>query len=336
MLQWWQFMQEFYSLIQPTLSSRPDPLAVRTSTANVIKNLQLIFLDKEKLSEFGHIFKKRIQKGPLLTASQFGKREVISQKIFLLDVVNFCFWSPPGDQKWSVEYPQGQRWNGWLALAACFDRAIEEGVPLLDAAYLATLSLQDVRHIFRGRFGKEIPLLTQRQQFLREAGRILQEKFSGSFNNFLSQVGYAAPAIAKNLLKHFSSFTDSATFAGREVHFLKRAQICAYDLSLLPENHIRGTEELTIFADYKLPQLLRHIGVLRYHPTLTRKVDAYKLISKGSQEEIEIRSATIWVGELLADALGVSPVLVDNALWSMAATITEPMAPYHRTLTTCY
>ena len=53
------------------------------------------------------------------------------------------------------------------------------------------------------------------------------------------------------------------------------------------------TEELTVFADYKLPQVLRRLGVLRYAPHLAERIDRLKPLEAGSREEGEIRAATV-------------------------------------------
>ncbi len=56
--------------------------------------------------------------------------------MLLVDALNFCFWGEPGEARWSVEW-RGNTWDGYYALAAALTRAMDEGVPLTDAAYLA-------------------------------------------------------------------------------------------------------------------------------------------------------------------------------------------------------
>ncbi len=66
---------------------------------------------------------------------------------------------------------------------------------------------------------------------------------------------------------------------------------------------ISDFDQLTAFADYKLPQLLRYQGVMVYIPELAAPVDAYQEIVAGSAPEIEIRAGTVWAVELLRRAL---------------------------------
>merc|ERR1712139_122238 len=48
-----------------------------------------------------------------------------------------------------------------------------------------------------------------------------------------------------------------------------------------------------MFADYRVPQILRAEGVLSYADDLARRIDAQEEIRAGSEEEVEIRSATV-------------------------------------------
>ncbi|KAI2514374.1 putative Queuosine [Fragilaria crotonensis] len=50
-------------------------------------------------------------------------------------------------------------------------------------------------------------------------------------------------------------------------------------------------DHLTTFADYRVPQVLRHFGALAYSPELENKVDCYMELN--SQEEVSIRAGTV-------------------------------------------
>jgi len=211
---------------------------------------------------------------------------------------------------------------------ACFNRALEEKIPLLEAKFLEEITLDKVKFIFRSCNKSEIPLLKKRLEFLQEAGRVLNSRFAGEFNNLIKKGNNDAVQIVKLIIENFPSFND--------VGFYKRAQICAYDLSLLSDMNIKNIEQLTIFADYKLPQILRASEVLKYKKDLAEKVDNYVLIDKDSQEEREIRAVTIWVGELLAKRLDTMPVVIDNTIWYLTQKTNKNLGLYHRTLTTSY
>jgi hypothetical protein len=146
-----------------------------------------------------------------------------------------------------------------------------------------------------------------------------------------------------------SSFRDEAIYQGRRVGFYKRAQILAADLhgaagSREPRSRSWGDlarlYELTAFADYKLPQILRHQGILRYSSPLAEMVDRQVLLPAGSSEEVEIRASTVWAVELLrqeiqAQGLDLPSYRIDWLLWS-ASQESGQMRPYHRTRTIYY
>jgi len=305
-----------------------DPFKIRENTSEIVKNLEFITIDPDKLIELGEKLKKQIKEKKLLTDEQFGEYEHSSQHIFLLDVVNFCFWAEKGKDKWRIEYPQGKILDGWEALVACFNRALKENVPLLEAKFLEEMTLDKIKYIFRNCNNVEIPLLKKRLEFLQEAGRVLNSRFDGEFDNLIKKGNNDAVQIVQLIIDNFSSFND--------VGFYKRAQICAYDLSLLPEMDIKNVEQLTICAEYKLPQILRALGILKYKKSLAEKVDNYVLIDKDSREEREIRAVTIWVGELLAKRLETMPMTIDNAIWYLTQKTNQVLGLYHRTLTTFY
>ncbi len=98
---------------------------------------------------------------------------------------------------------------------------------------------------------------------------------------------------------------------------------------------------LTAFADYKVPQVLRQLAILRYVPGLAASIRARTLILAGSREEVEIRAATIWACERLRQRLadlGVHFLAseIDWLLWNRGQSLPPSVEPYHRTVTPYY
>jgi hypothetical protein len=129
------------------------------------------------------------------------------------------------------------------------------------------------------------------------------------------------------------------------VFFYKRAQIFAADLY----GAFKGKEwgqftdihKLTAFADYKLPQVLRHLGILNYGQSLAQKVDQKVLLGPGSQGEVEIRANTVWSVELIRQELerkgkGLKAFEIDWILWNLGQRAEFKVRPYHRTATVFY
>ena len=189
-----------------------------------------------------------------------------------------------------------------------------------------------------------IPMITDRLTNLRQAGSVLVERHRGQAINMVQACEHSAAALAGLLAQEFRSFSDVAVYEGEPVVFLKRAQLFVSDLW----GAFRGKgwgrfddmEALTAFADYKLPQLLREYGVLRYTPTLAERIDQRVIIPAGSPEEVEIRAATVQAVDLLSDCLraegvDVLPFQVDWLLWQSAQGMTM-VHPYHLTRTIFY
>ncbi len=264
--------------------------------------------------------------------------------LLLLDALNFCFWAEKDKERWRISY-QGKTLNGYWAEAAALTRAVEDGLPLWDAEYLSTISEDTVASIFRPiEESDPIPLFEQRVANIREVGRILLESYQGQFAQAINQTHNNAVALVQLLARNFSSFNDIVSYRNSEVRFFKRAQICVADIygSFAGKQWGAFTDldKLTIFADYKLPQILRHYGVIEYAPTLAERVDRKEILEAGSEEEIEIRAATIWACELLRRAMQqqgykMNALTIDQRLWTLSQS-SESMRPYHRVRTQYY
>lgn len=266
--------------------------------------------------------------------------------ILVLDALNFSFWGEPGAPRWRIEW-RGATLDGYNALAAALTRAVEdEGVPLWDASFLANISAGELEHILRPvSDSPPIPLFTERLTNLREVGSVLASRYGGSFLHAVAVVAGDAVALVQLLAREFLSFNDVARWAGSDVLFYKRAQICVSDLNQAlagdPAIRIRNLGELTAFADYKLPQRLRQRGVLQYAPALAEAIDQQHLLGAGSAAEVEIRAATIWAVELLSRALRARGLAhtasaIDYRIWEESQRPLPNERPYHRTRTIYY
>lgn len=208
---------------------------------------------------------------------------------------------------------------------------------------MSELTIQKAEEIFRGENGTHIPLLEQRVNNIVEAAQYLNNYFGGSGYNLVKSCDYNAPLIAGELARSLNSYRDGVFYKGRWIWILKRAQIFPNDISQLtqeyPEFIINNKNGLTIFADYKLPQLLRYLKVLSYANELAEDVDNKRLIPSGSQYEIEIRSATIVACEKLGKLCPDIPMPdIDVSLWllSKEEAFDRKLAPHHMTISSYY
>ncbi|MDQ2884561.1 MAG: queuosine salvage family protein [Chloroflexota bacterium] len=328
----------------------PDALGVLSSTRAVVEQGEYVWIDTERINALAEQWAQELS-AHMRNEQQsdvwddryhfHDGTQRTANWLLVLDALNFCFWAEKKQPRWSIDY-KGETLNGYWAEAAALTRAVEEGLPLWDAQYLSTISTETVAHIFRGT--QTIPLLQQRVENAQEAGRILLQMYDGQFVHALEQAEGSAIRLVQQLIAHFPSFRDVDTYHGREVRFFKRAQICVADLAAAFHGKQWGTftdlDQLTIYADYKLPQVLRHYNVLEYHSGLAERVDAGSELAAGSVEEIEIRACTIWACELLRRALlqhgcSMTNAAIDQRLWLLGQN-GAAMRPYHRTRTIYY
>ncbi|MBI4162565.1 MAG: hypothetical protein HY513_02685 [Candidatus Aenigmarchaeota archaeon] len=264
-------------------------------------------------------------------------------RAFWQSVMGFCYWAEKGKEKWQVEWPKGNILaGGWYGVIACYDRALAEDIQVLNASWLMDIPEEDLRKIFRSATESEIPLFNERTEIMRNTAKILVEKFAGDPIFMLEKSEYDAVKLLQ-LLKEFPNFHDVPTYMNEKVVFLKLAHLVAGEFDRVLKSHGKGglknMDQICVFADYKLPQLLRAYGVLEYSQELADKVDDYELIPKESNEEIEIRAGTIWGVELIRQILNShTSIELGQAIWLMSQSeeLQKRIKPYHRTYTIFY
>ncbi|KAF9919373.1 hypothetical protein BX616_005416 [Lobosporangium transversale] len=233
--------------------------------------------------------------------------------IFLVDLLNFSFWSEIDIDDTGVPHPDRYRvtfdgigYTGYWSMVAAINRALHEGIPITTPSFYASqekLPDEEIKRIFRSDTIEQIPLLQDRIHVIREAGRVLVEKFDGSLKNCIVQADKSALKLVDIITSNFSSFRDETEFCGRKVQFYKRAQILIADLWACFQNKSYGEfydiDEITMFADYRVPQALYHFHCLQYSPELLQILNQGQLLPNGSPLEVEIRGNSIWAVELI-------------------------------------
>ena len=106
-------------------------------------------------------------------------------------------------------------------------------------------------------------------------------------------------------------------------------------------------DQLTMFADYRVPQVMAHLGVLHYSHELTAEFAARELWENGCESEVVLRAFSIHGCELIAAEAqrlmndgdgaaghGANAVDVDIFLWTLrrqkAKEIEAAGVPFHR------
>jgi len=316
-----------------------------------IKNLALTVLDGIKT--------RKIRPGNFSQIKFHPKREDprAVDWIFVLDTLNFSFWTETTAKKWTVN---GE--TGYFACCAAIKRAIDEGKPMWDPKYYSQITQQDAEVIFRGDDGTSIPLMQDRLTNLHEAGNILLNKYQGTFVRCVESCKGSANELLRLIVGEFASYRDEADYEDancrHRISFYKRAQILIGDIWACFEGHGLGEfhdiDCITMFADYRIPQVLIHFGTLRYSDSLMSKLKSDQLLQQGSREEIEIRACSIEIVERVRDEVqelvqndpelglsqttAINAIAIDHFLWDYRREHAEKLEhiPFHKIRTIYY
>jgi len=173
----------------------------------------------------------------------------------------------------------------------------------------------------------ELPNIEVRCKLLNELGNGLLEKHNGSALRMISKAYNSADLLVGIILETFPGFRDfvlwnntasssescdwkSAKTHPSVVHFYKRAQIAVSDIwaalgkgksnsnsadtpASLQICQFNDMQKVTTFPDYRVPQILRHVGCLEYNSALAKLVDDQVEIQKSSIDEVSIRAGTV-------------------------------------------
>lgn len=203
-----------------------------------------------------------------------------------------------------------------------------------------------------------MPLLEERISLLRETAQILEDCFHGSILNVVNQANNSAAALVNLLVDYFPGFRDQTSFHGKTVRFHKRAQILVADLWAAFKGQDYGAFDdighITIFPDYRIPQMLQSLNVLWYSPRLEAKIKRKEQLKSGENLEVEIRGCSVWAVELLRREMvrqhpeakdKINPILIDFFLYDTCkereaaaekSGTKDDMLPHHRTRSIWY
>jgi Potential Queuosine, Q, salvage protein family len=267
-----------------------------------------------------------------------------AQYVLVLDALNFCFWP----SSTALEYD---------TLASVLRDVLKADPTAFDANKLEKLDVSTLKGWFAAS-GHEMPNIEERVRKLNEVGAVLSKYFDGSCATMISRAKGSAVHLVELVVQHFPGFRDETLYKGRQVFLYKRAQIFVADVwAAYGQKTIADTSafdsksvaafydmhRLTCFADYRIPQLFRALGVFVYSEPLSRAVDAKDEIMAGHPWEVEIRAGTVVAVQRLREKIntlrgkgGITSVEVDWLLWQEGEAKKDVIAPHHRTLTVFY
>ena len=265
----------------------------------------------------------------------------------------------------------------------------------LTAKQLEDMLMQHLT-LLDGNLHFEIPDICIRCQLLNELGKGILDHHSGSALCMIQKANKSADELVNIIMQTFPGFRDFVSDGGisqsseweaakelsSTIHFYKRAQIAVADIwaalgrnqSSLPITttafskfytccQFTDMARITTFPDYRVPQILRHVNVLKYVDDLAQKVDKEIELEKGCRDEISIRAGTVVAvdnlvlkvkeriltivsqsdeeeekKDLLSLADDVSSVTLDWYLWQQGEKLDREnlLESHHRVRTTFY
>ena len=227
------------------------------------------------------------------------------------------------------------------------NQAIDSGNNLFDGNVMASLTLEQLSNIFTGNI--EMPMLKERVEILNNVGQKLVDNYEGDWINFIyngpKKLYANGEGLIERLVNEFPRFDDSSEYKGNKVKFYKLAQLAFWGIhgELSGSNYfkIEDMHSMTAFADYIVPVALDVMKITTYTPQLDEKIRNGELIERDSEEEIEIRSTSIYATAILTEKVNerrpenksiIIPQL-DYRLWKNYHATHHP---HHLTYTTMY
>jgi hypothetical protein len=128
-----------------------------------------------------------------------------------------------------------------------------------------------------------------------EAKRV--QSYDLSITTMIIEANKSAAGLVNTLADKFTCFRDERKFERKTVRFLKRAQILVADLWAAFEGEGYGEfndiDKITMFADYRVPQILNSLGALVYSPVLEAAIKRKETIPAGGSWETQIRGTRV-------------------------------------------
>jgi len=331
--------------VEPIENNESDFITdkVRSSCYYVNKLSQHVRINLNNLQKFVIEKKHLFNQIPSWTSCHFNPNdfefEHVIAFICVIDSLNFCFW-PYEEIK-----TQSEEDFEYSNLVSNLLRLLRKEPSFYTPENLSNLTPQlCLEKIFFSI--KDFPLIEERTRSLNELGKLILSKYERKFKNFIFLNKNDCTEVVKSITEGVSTFRDETLYKGRQIFFYKRAQILAADLyyackELSEPIILSNAGQLTMFADYRIPQILNEYNILEYDEDLTRKIVNKEEIISCTQTEIEIRANTVVCVEMIKEEIGkisneCLSLEVDYVLWNVGEELRKEIKPHHRTISIFY
>jgi hypothetical protein len=276
--------------------------------------LKLIEIDEAKIKDI-KINKKIAYFGIKEFKNKLPRIKEIDNFIFVVRVLDFRLW----------EYPHNWFYRNEKGFFGLLERVKD-----LFNYNLNKVNFKDFRKIISPKENQSLALL--RYKLFKQSINWLNKNYQQNFANYFEE-NKNPYNFCLNLmrLKKFQDYWQN-------FYFLKPNQLLYYEYILAKNLEKRFTDELeqlTIFADYKIPQVLINSGIINLEKNSLIKIQNNNIIKRGSKLENELRISSIIAGEIISKNLKIPVYLVDNILWYLSHKINLKI-PYPKIKTIFY
>ena len=242
--------------------------------------------------------------------------------MLIFDSIDYCFWGQP---KWTIGTIDGKK-DGSDALLY----ALLNYVKNLNKIDFTNVSFEEFSNILKGNI--EIPFLRERYDTVISICNVVNKRMNGNFYSYIKDINVDTE-LFDIIINNFADFCDEREYDGNKVYFYKLAQLLTSDILHIKEL-ISGTKvdysHLVGCADYKIPQTLRALGILKYNDELSNIIDNKVLIDKNSKYEVEIRANMIAVINYINSKLeNCCSIDINDYLFLSSKSVKDIAKPYH-------
>jgi len=222
-------------------------------------------------------------------------KKILGNFVFLLKSIDFRIWEFPENWKFKSE-------SGFFGL-------MERMIELIKITSFKNIKFSNFRKAISPKEGLSLAKLRYKI-FKLSLSKI--RKYDGNFDNYFEENNKAFD-FCFNLfdLEKYKDFY-------KNFYFLKPNQLLYLEYVLakgFKNKYSDELENLTIFADYKIPQIFINFGLIKIPSKYLKKIKEGGIIKKFSLFENELRFASILLGEEISRKLEIPSYKVDNILW---------------------
>lgn len=255
--------------------------------------------------------------------------EIIINFLIIFESIDYSFWGQP---KWMINTEDGVK-DGSDGLLYVMLKYVKK----TRNTDFGNISLNEFKEMLKGNI--DIPLLEERYKTVVNISKIINERMKGNFYEFIKNVT-SDIQLFDIIISNFDSFRDEREYDDKIVYFYKLAQLLTSDIL-----HIREKLEkvkvdysnLIGCADYKIPQVLRALGIVEYNDELSNIIDSKQHIEISSKYEVEIRASQIVVINYINYRLtDTNRMDINDFFFVYSKKVKDIAKPYHLCRNTNY